>query len=188
MAELVLDPLPEAVASALEYIAETLAIQGEFLSVRRDMSRGAYAIVASDLNRKGYLGDPKNLEKGGKTMNVHKHLLDCFEGELKVFTFIVSAIPDPSGFSFIVAIMSPFETGRLDQWGGAVLNADKGHLELPGMHNRLADAIIRGRKYKRDVMYNIDYFSIKDLPLAKVKELLGNHLNHPKRSGRVPLV
>ena len=78
-------------------------------------------------------------------MHVHKLLLDCFEGELKVFTFIVSAIPDPSGFSFIVAIMSPFETGRLDQWGGAVLNADKGHLDLPGMPNRLADAIIRGR-------------------------------------------
>jgi len=102
-------------------------------------------------------------------MHVHKLLLDCFEGELKVFTFIVSAIPDPSGFSFIVAIMSPFETGRLDQWGGAVLNADKGHLDLPGMPNRLADAIIRGRKYNRAVMYNFYHFSIKDLPLGKVK-------------------
>jgi len=239
LAELVLDPLPEAVASAVEEIAESLAIHDEFLSVGRDMSRGAYAIVANDLHRKGYLGDPKNLEKGGKMMRVHKHLLDPFEGdeedldllaqwlnleqcaagtlgraiweyyqgrgfvftgqegsvnpsiaqhdwlhvladyattiegELEVFSFIGSAIPDPSGFSFIVAIVSLFETGRLDQWGGGVLNADKGHLDLPGMPVRLADAIIRGRKCNRDVMYGIDYFSMKDLPLGQVKELLG---------------
>ena len=239
LAELVLDPLPEAVASAVEEIAESLSIHDEFLSVGRNMSRGAYGIVAHDLHRKGYLGDPKNLEKGGKMMRVHKHLLDPFEGdeedlglltqwlnleqcaagtlgraiweyyqgrgfvftgqegsvnpsiaqhdwlhvladyattiegELEVFSFIGSAIPDPSGFSFIVAIVSLFETGRLDQWGGGVLNADKGHLDLPGMPVRLADAIIRGRKCNRDVMYDIDYFSMKDLPLGQVQELLG---------------
>jgi hypothetical protein len=239
LAELVLDPLPEAVASAVEQIAKSLAIHDEFLSVGRDMSRGAYAIVASDLHRKGYLGDPKNLEKGGKMMRVHKHLMDPFEGdeedpdlltqwlnleqcaagtlgrtiweyyqgrgfvftgqegsvnpsiaqhdwlhvladyattiegELEVFSFIGSAIPDPSGFSFIVAIVSLFETGRLDQWGGGVLNADKGHLDLPGMPVRLADAIIRGRKCNLDVMYDIDYFSMKDMPLGQVKEFLG---------------
>ena len=41
------------------------------------------------------------------------------------------------------------------------------------MPTRLADAIIRGRKCNRDVMYDIDYFSMKDLPLGQVKELLG---------------
>jgi len=239
LAELVLDPLPEEVAIAVEQLADSLAIQEEFLSVGRDMSRGAYAIVANDLHRKGYLGDPLLLEKGGRMMRVHKHLMDPFEcddedpellqqwieleqcdtgtlgrtiweyykgrgfifagqegsvnpsiaqhdwlhvlanyattieGELEVFSFIGSAIPDPSGFSFIVAIVSLFETGRLDQWGGGALNADKGHLDLPGMPVRLADAIIRGRKCNRDVMYDIDYFSLKDLPLEQAREILG---------------
>ena len=94
------------------------------------------------------------------------------EGELEVFSFIGSSIPDVKGFSFLVAIVSLFETGRLESWGGGVLNADKGHLELPGMPERVADAIRRGRVCNKDVMYGIDYFNYKDYPIETVREIL----------------
>ena len=95
------------------------------------------------------------------------------EGELEVFSFIGSAIPDIKGFSFLVAIVSLFETGRLESWGGGVLIADKGHLDLPGMPERVADAIRRGRICNRDVMYGIDYFEYKDFQIDEVREQLG---------------
>lgn len=95
------------------------------------------------------------------------------ENELEVFSFIGSAIPDIKGFSFLIAIVSLFETGRLESWGGGVLNADKGHLELPGMPERLADAIRRGRMCNLDVMYGVDYFNYKDLPIDEVRGILG---------------
>ncbi len=94
------------------------------------------------------------------------------EGELEVFSFIGSSIPDVKGFSFLVAIVSLFETGRLESWGGGVLNADKGHLDLPGMPERVADAIRRGRVCNKDVMYGIDYFNYKDYPIETVREIL----------------
>ena len=94
------------------------------------------------------------------------------EGELEVFSFIGSAIPDIKGFSFLVAIVSLFETGRLESWGGGVLNADKGHLDLPGMPERVADAIRRGRECNRDVMYGIDYFQYKNHPIDEVQKTL----------------
>ena len=104
------------------------------------------------------------------------HLLGDFnttiEGELEVFSFIGSAIPDIKGFSFLIAIVSLFETGRLESWGGGVLNADKGHLDLPGMPERVADAIRRGRICNKDVMYGIDYFEYKDLHIETVRKLL----------------
>ena len=95
------------------------------------------------------------------------------EGELEVFSFIGSAIPDIKGFSFLIAIVSLFETGRLESWGGGVLNADKGHLDLPGMPERVADAIRRGRICNQDVMYGIDYFKFKDKKIEDVRLELG---------------
>ena len=77
-----------------------------------------------------------------------------------------------------------FETGRLESWGGGVLNADRGHLDLPGMPERVADAIRRGRICNRDVMYGIDYFDYKDLEIELVRKKLnivskGNDINSP---------
>ena len=68
--------------------------------------------------------------------------------------------------------MSLFETGRLESWGGGVLNADKGHLDLPGMPERLADAIRRGRSCNKDVMYGIDYFEYKNMQIDDVRRIL----------------
>lgn len=235
LAELILDPLPEQATETLRHAAEALGVHDDFIDIAREYSQGAYGIAASDLARKGYMGDPDLVKQGGKLMHVHKTLTDPFEvdeddptlleqwlaleacppgslgrniweyyqsrgfvftgqkgsvnpsiaqhdwihllcdynttieGELEVFSFIGSAIPDVKGFSFLVAIVSLFETGRLESWGGGVLNADKGHLDLPGMPERVADAIRRGRVCNRDVMYGIDYFEYKDMPIEDVR-------------------
>jgi hypothetical protein len=233
-----LDPLPEQATETLKTTAEALNVHDNFIDIAREYSQGAYGIAATDLARKGYLGNPDLVKQGGKLMHVHKTLTDPFEldeddpdllekwmslekcpagslgrniweyykgrgfvftgqkgsvnpsiaqhdwihllcdynttieGELEVFSFIGSAIPDTKGFSFLVAIVGLFETGRLESWGGGVLNADKGHLDLPGMPERVADAIRRGRMCNKDVMYGIDYFEYKDLQIESVREKL----------------
>ena len=239
LSEVILDPLPEQATEALKNVAALMKIDDEFIDVVREYSQGAYAIAASDLHRKGYLGKPHMIEKGSQMMRVHKSLTDPFEqdeedpellqqwlnlelcppgslgrtiweyyqgrgfvftgqagsvnptiaqhdwihvladyattieGELEVFSFIGSAIPDLKGFSFLVSIIGLFETARLESWGGGVLNADQGHLELPGMPERVADAIRRGRICNLDVMYGIDYFDYKDMPIDDVRQKLG---------------
>ena len=238
LAELVLDPLPVQATETLKQAAEALGVKDDFIEIAREYSQGAYGIAASDLARKGYMGNPDLVKQGGQLMHVHKTLTDPFEvdeddpellgqwmalencpegslgriiweyyqgrgfvftgqkgsvnpsiaqhdwihllcdynttieGELEVFSFIGSAIPDIKGFSFLVAIISLFETGRLESWGGGVLNADKGHLDLPGMPERVADAIRRGRECNRDVMYGIDYFQYKNHPIDEVQKTL----------------
>ena len=239
LAELILDPLPPQATETLKHAAEALGVNDDFIEIAREYSQGAYGIAASDLARKGYLGNPDLVKQGGQLMHVHKTLTDPFEideddpellaqwhaledcptgslgryiweyyqgrgfiftgqkgsvnpsiaqhdwihllcdynttieGELEVFSFIGSAIPDINGFSFLVAIVSLFETGRLESWGGGVLNADKGHLDIPGMPERVADAIRRGRVCNRDVMYGIDYFQYKNMPIDDVRQHLG---------------
>ncbi len=235
LVELILDPMPDKATQTLKEIAESLDVNDGFIDVARDYSQGAYGIAASDLARKGYMGNPEIIKTGSKMMRVNKTLTEPFEvdeddpallkqwmdlemcdqgtlgrniweyyqgrgfiftgqkgsvspsiaqhdwihllcdynttieGELEVFSFIGSAIPDIKGFSFLIAIVSLFETGRLESWGGGVLNADKGHLDIPGMPERVADAIRRGRICNRDVMYGIDYFKYKDMKIEEVR-------------------
>ncbi|MAR06045.1 MAG: hypothetical protein CL862_02950 [Cyanobium sp. NAT70] len=94
------------------------------------------------------------------------------EGELEVFSFIGSAIPDLKGFSFLLTIVALFETGNLESWGGGALTADPGHLQKEGMPERVADAIRRGRVCNFDVMYGIDYFNYKDEHVDNVRKML----------------
>ena len=250
LVELILDPMPEEATRTLKQVADSLQVNDDFIDIAREYSQGAYGIAAKDLERKGYLGDPKIVREGYTNMRINKELTDPFEadeddpkllrqwqdlencdkgtlgrniweyyqgrgftftgqkgsvnptiaqhdwihllcdfnttieGELEVFSFIGSAIPDIKGFSFLIAIVSLFETGRLESWGGGVLNADRGHLDLPGMPERVADAIRRGRICNRDVMYGIDYFDYKDLEIELVRKKLnivskGNDINSP---------
>jgi hypothetical protein len=238
LAELILDPVPYEATQALKEIADILNVEDTFIDIARAYSMGAYGIVASDLHRKGYFGNPNLIKKGSEKMRLHKLLTDPFENdeedptllqqwmdlekcaddtlgkniwkyysgrgfvftgqkgsvnptiaqhdwihlladygttienELEVFAFIGSSIPDTKGFSFLIAIISLFETGRLESWGNGALSADRGHLELPGMPARLADAIRRGRICNLDVMYGIDYFDYKDMPINEVRQEL----------------
>jgi len=239
LAEIILDPIPNHATKALQEIANLLNIEDDFIEIAREYSMGAYGIAASDLHRKGYIGDPNLLKKGSVNMRVHKSLTDAFdideedpellqqwmdlekcavgtlgnhiwryyksrgfvftgqkdsvsptiaqhdwihlladygttvENEIEVFSFIGSSIPDVRGFAFLVAIISLFETGRLESWGGGALNANKGHLDLPGMPERLADAIRRGRLCNLDLIYGVDYFEYKDMQIDEVRQILG---------------
>lgn len=250
LVEVILDPMPEEATKTLKQVADSLNIHDKLIDIAREYSQGAYGIAAKDLERKGYLGDPKVVRMGHMNMRINKELTEPFEadendpellhqwqelenceagtlgrniweyyqgrgftftgqkgsvnptiaqhdwihllgdfnttieGELEVFSFIGSAIPDIKGFSFLIAIVSLFETGRLESWGGGVLNADKGHLDLPGMPERIADAIRRGRICNKDVMYGIDYFDYKDVQIETVRKILNivskdNDINSP---------
>ncbi|MCW2750297.1 MAG: hypothetical protein JWR83_1407 [Aeromicrobium sp.] len=93
-------------------------------------------------------------------------------GEIEVFTFLGSAIPDPKGFSYCVIILGLFETGYVPFVPG-VATARPGHLEQPGGAIRFADALRRGMRLNVDVMGGTDWFETADLPIDEVRRRLG---------------
>ncbi len=93
-------------------------------------------------------------------------------GEIEVFSFIAAAIPEASGFSYLVVILGLFETGNVDAVQG-VATASPGHLQLPGGTERMGDAIRRGLLLSRDVMGDVDWFEYADDPLGDVRSKLG---------------
>jgi hypothetical protein len=90
-------------------------------------------------------------------------------GEVEVFSFIASAIPDPKGFSYLVVILGLFQTGYVPDVPG-VATADPGHLDTPGGPTRFGDALQRGLQMNLDVMGAVDWFATADQPLAAVRE------------------
>lgn len=92
-------------------------------------------------------------------------------GEVEVFTFIASSIPDQKGFSFLVVILGLFESGGVEAVPG-VATADVGHLDAPGVPIRFADALKRGLQMDLDVMGGVDWFDFKDTPTEDVRTQL----------------
>jgi hypothetical protein len=81
-----------------------------------------------------------------------------------VFTFVVSAIPDPMGFfTYAVIGIGLFETGYVAAVPG-VATADHGHLSEPGGTTRLADALRRGLALYLDFMRGVDRFKFAKRP------------------------
>jgi hypothetical protein len=93
-------------------------------------------------------------------------------GEIEVFTFLSSAIPDPKGFSYAVIIIGLFETGYVAAVPG-VATANPGHLSRPGGATRLADALRRGLALNLDVMGGVDWFQTANDPIDAVRKNLG---------------
>jgi hypothetical protein len=93
-------------------------------------------------------------------------------GEIEVFTFLASAIPDPKGFSYAVIIIGLFETGYISAVPG-VATANPGHLSLPGGPTRLADSLRRGLAMNLDVMGGVDWFQYANDPIDDVRRKLG---------------
>lgn len=93
-------------------------------------------------------------------------------GEIEVFTFLASAIPDPKGFSYAVIILGLFETGNVALVPG-VATANPGHLSLPGGVTRFADALRRGLALNLDVMGGTDWFTYAAVPIDDVRRQLG---------------
>ncbi len=92
-------------------------------------------------------------------------------GEIEVFTFIASSIPDQKGFSFLVVILGLFESGGIENVPG-VATVDVGHLDAPGVPTRFADALKRGLQMNLDVMGGVDWFQYQDTPIDEVRTQL----------------
>ena len=52
------------------------------------------------------------------------------------------------------------------------MNADEGHLDLPGMSERLANTSRRGRIYNKDSICLINYEEYKDQPIETIRRTL----------------
>ena len=97
-------------------------------------------------------------------------------GELEVFALIGRADPDPKGFAWLATLIGLFETGYVASAGFFDGDLQQRHLDSPGMHDRLADALARGKALceKLDVdLLEIDYHEYADRSLDEVREALG---------------
>lgn len=98
------------------------------------------------------------------------------KGELEVFAFIGRADPDPKGFAWLATLIGLFETGYIAGTGFFDRDVRERHVQAPGMHQRLADAIRRGKVvseiYGTD-LFEVDYHQLADRPVGEVREMLG---------------
>ena len=98
------------------------------------------------------------------------------KGELEVFAFIGRADPDPKGFAWLATLIGLFETGYIEGTGFFDRDVQERNIQAPGMHQRIADAIRRGKLvcqcYGVD-LFDIDYHALADRPVEEVRSLLG---------------
>jgi hypothetical protein len=97
------------------------------------------------------------------------------KGELEVFGFIGRADPDPKGFAWLATLIGLFETGYISTTGFFDRDVRERSIRAPGMHQRVADAIRRGKivcdRYGVD-LFDVDYYGLADRPVGEVRELL----------------
>jgi hypothetical protein len=97
------------------------------------------------------------------------------KGELEVFGFIGRADPDPKGFAWMATLIGLFETGYISSAGFFDRDVRERSLRAPGMRQRVADSIRRGKavcdSYGID-LFGVDYYAIADRPVPEVRELL----------------
>ena len=91
------------------------------------------------------------------------------EAELEVFAFIARANDDPHAFSLLAMVVSLFETGYLRS-GAGLFEYSPGHLSLPGMATRVADALRRGALCPgSNDFLRTDWFTLADLPVDEAQ-------------------
>ena len=107
------------------------------------------------------------------------------KGELEVFGLIGRADPDPKGFAWLATLIGLFETGYISSAGFFDRDVRERNVRAPGMHQRIADAIRRGKVvcdcYGVD-LFEVDYYELADRPVGEIRELLGMP---PKSSGAI---
>ena len=103
-------------------------------------------------------------------------------GELEVFGLIGRADPDPKGFAWLATVIGLFETGYISSAGFFDRDIREPVIRTPGMHQRVADAIRRGKvvceSYGID-LFEVDYYELSDRSVDEVRTLL--HV--PPKSG-----
>ena len=107
------------------------------------------------------------------------------KGELEVFGLIGRADPDPKGFAWMATLIGLFETGYISSAGFFDRDVRERNIRAPGMHQRIADAIRRGKvvcdSYGVD-LFEVDYYELADRPVGEIRELLNLP---PKSSGAI---
>ena len=97
------------------------------------------------------------------------------KGELEVFGLIGRADPDPKGFAWLATLIGLFETGYISNAGFFNRDVRERNVRAPGMSQRIADAIRRGKvvcdRYGVD-LFEVDYHELADRPVGEVRELL----------------
>ncbi len=105
------------------------------------------------------------------------------QGELEVFGLIGRADPDPKGFAWLATLVGLFETGYIASTGFFDRDIREPVIRAPGMHQRVADAIRRGKvvcdRYGID-LFEVDYYELAD---RSVEETRGR-LHIPPKSAR----
>ena len=87
------------------------------------------------------------------------------KGELEVFAFIGRADPDPKGFAWLATFTGLFETGYIPTTGFFDRDVRERVIQAPGMHQRIADAIRRGKVVCQS--YGVDLFEVDYYDLAR---------------------
>ena len=107
------------------------------------------------------------------------------KGELEVFGLIARADPDPKGFAWLATLIGLFETGYISSAGFFNRDVSERNIRAPGMNQRIADAIRRGKvvcdRYGVD-LFEVDYYELADRPVDEFRELLSMP---PKSSGAI---
>jgi hypothetical protein len=241
LGELVLRPIPVAVAHRVATYAQALDVTDDFVRVARRYAQGAYGLAWIDLQRNGFVDhvreansdapdakplrtgapfepaqlDPELAERwmafadlpagtlgrgvwemydcrgfglpgtpGGAPAYLAQHdfvhvLADYgtnLKGELEVFGFIGRADPDPKGFAWMATLIGLFETGYISTTGFFDRDVRERHIRAPGMNQRVADAIRRGKvvcdRHAED-LFEFDYYAVAARPVEELQALLG---------------
>ena len=97
-------------------------------------------------------------------------------GELEVFALIGRADPDPKGFAWLATLIGLFETGYIADAGFFERDVRERNVRAPGMHTRIADAILRGKKVcerNDEDVFEMDFHALAPRPVEEVREMLG---------------
>ena len=97
-------------------------------------------------------------------------------GELEVFALIGRADPDPKGFAWLATLIGLFETGYVASAGFFDGDLQQRHLDSPGMHARLADALSRGKVLCDTLgvdLLEVDYHAYVSEPVHETRAVLG---------------
>jgi hypothetical protein len=97
------------------------------------------------------------------------------KGELEVFGFIGRADPDPKGFAWMATLIGLFETGYISSTGFFDRDVRERNIRAPGMNQRIADCIRRGKvvcDHHDQDLFEFDYYGVADRPVAEVRDML----------------
>jgi hypothetical protein len=98
------------------------------------------------------------------------------KGELEVFGFIGRADPDPKGFAWMATLIGLFETGYISTTGFFDRDVRERNIRAPGMNQRVADAIRRGKKvcdHHQGDLFEVDYYELAARPVEELQAMLG---------------